>query len=241
MPSDILGTSIFNVKTSEFEFHKGPVFSNIILIDEINRAPAKTQSALFELMEERQVTVEGNRYKMQEPFMVLATQNPIEQEGTYQLPEAQLDRFLFKINIGYPSKEEEVAILSRHHDNSNLTKLNDVQKILSPEQIAAYRKKISKVHIELNLLRYISEIVHQTRNNSSLYLGASPRASLAIMNASKALAAVRGRDFVKPEDIKEMVEPVLNHRIILSPEKEMEGVTIQKVISQIVDKVEVPR
>ncbi len=241
MPSDILGTSIFNVKTSEFEFHKGPVFSNIILIDEINRAPAKTQSALFELMEERQVTVEGHKYKMQEPFIVLATQNPIEQEGTYQLPEAQLDRFLFKINIGYPSKEEEVAILNRHHDNSNLTKLNDVRKILSPEQIAAYREKVSKVHIELNLLRYISEMVHQTRNNSSLYLGASPRASLAIMNASKALAAVRGRDFVKPEDIKEMVEPVLNHRIILSPEKEMEGVTIQKVISQIVDKVEVPR
>ncbi len=241
MPSDILGTSIFNVKTSEFEFHKGPVFSNIILIDEINRAPAKTQSALFELMEERQVTVEGHKYKMQEPFIVLATQNPIEQEGTYQLPEAQLDRFLFKINIGYPSKEEEVAILNRHHNNNNLTKLNEVRKILSPEQIAAYREKVSKVHIELNLLRYISEMVHQTRNNSSLYLGASPRASLAIMNASKALAAVRGRDFVKPEDIKEMVEPVLNHRIILSPEKEMEGVTIQKVISQIVDKVEVPR
>jgi MoxR-like ATPase len=241
MPSDILGTSIFNVKTSEFEFHKGPVFSNIILIDEINRAPAKTQSALFELMEERQVTVEGNRYKMQEPFIVLATQNPIEQEGTYQLPEAQLDRFLFKINIDYPSKEEEVAILSRHHNNNHLTKLNDVQKILSPGQIASYREKVSKVHIELNLLQYISEIVHQTRNNSSLYLGASPRASLAIMNASKALAAVRGRDFVKPEDIKEMVEPVLNHRLILSPEKEMEGVTIQKVISRIVDNVEVPR
>ncbi len=241
MPSDILGTSVFNVKTSEFEFHRGPVFSNIILIDEINRAPAKTQSALFELMEERQVTLEGRQYKMQEPFIVLATQNPIEQEGTYQLPEAQLDRFLFKINIGYPSKEEEIAILNRHHENNNLTSLDEVKKILSPEQIKEYRSQVSKIHIELNLMRYISEIVHQTRNNSSLYLGASPRASLAIMNASKALAAIRGRDFVKPEDIKEIIEPVLNHRIILSPEKEMEGVTIQKVINQIVDKVEVPR
>ncbi len=241
MPSDILGTSVFNVKTSEFEFRQGPVFSNIILIDEINRAPAKTQSALFELMEERQVTLEGTQYKMQEPFIVLATQNPIEQEGTYQLPEAQLDRFLFKINIGYPSKEEEIAILNRHHENNNLTSLDEVIKILSPEQIKEYRQTVSKIHIELNLMRYISEIVHQTRNNSSLYLGASPRASLAIMNASKALAAIHGRDFVKPEDIKEIIEPVLNHRIILSPEKEMEGITIQKVINQIVDKVEVPR
>ncbi len=241
MPSDILGTSVFNVKTSEFEFRQGPVFSNIILIDEINRAPAKTQSALFELMEERQVTLEGTQYKMQEPFIVLATQNPIEQEGTYQLPEAQLDRFLFKINIGYPSKEEEIAILNRHHENNNLTSLDELRKILSPEQIKEYRQTVSKIHIELNLMRYISEIVHQTRNNSSLYLGASPRASLAIMNASKALAAIRGRDFVKPEDIKEIIEPVLNHRIILSPEKEMEGITIQKVINQIVDKVEVPR
>ncbi len=241
MPSDILGTSVFNVKTSEFEFHKGPVFSNIILIDEINRAPAKTQSALFELMEERQVTVEGYQHRMQEPFMVLATQNPIEQEGTYQLPEAQLDRFLFKINMDYPSKDEEVAILIKHKQNNKLTNLESVNKILSPEQITEYRNLTGQVYIEENLLNYISEIVHHTRNNKSLFLGASPRASLAIMNTSRALAAVRGRDFVKPEDIKEMTEPVLNHRIILSPEKEMEGVTIQKVIQQIVEKVEVPR
>lgn len=241
MPSDILGTSVFNVKTSEFEFRQGPVFSNIILIDEINRAPAKTQSALFELMEERQVTLEGKQYKMQTPFMVLATQNPIEQEGTYQLPEAQLDRFLFKINIGYPTKEEEITILNRHHEHKDLTNLDEVKKILSPQQIKEYRNTVRKMHIESNLMGYIGEIVHQTRNNSSLYLGASPRASLAIMNASKALAAIRGRDFVKPEDIKEIIEPVLNHRIILSPEKEMEGLTVQKVISQIVEKVEVPR
>ncbi|MCF6241992.1 MAG: AAA family ATPase, partial [Bacteroidales bacterium] len=150
MPSDILGTSVFNVKVSEFEFHKGPVFSNIILIDEIHRAPAKTQSALFEQMEERQVTLEGNRYEMQEPFIVLATQNPIEQEGTYQLPEAQLDRFLFKINIGYPSKEEEVAILNRHHQNSRLTSLDEVKKILTPKQIKEFREQVSKIHIEPN-------------------------------------------------------------------------------------------
>lgn len=241
MPSDILGTSIFNMQTSEFEFYKGPVFSNIILIDEINRAPAKTQSALFELMEERQVTIDGKKHKMDSPFLVLATQNPIEQEGTYKLPEAQLDRFLFKINIDYPSLEQEVDILNRHHNNRNLNDLEEVTKILTPKQIEELRKKVASVHIEPNLLKYIAEIVHKTRNNNSLFLGASPRASLAIMAGSKSFAAIQGRDFVKPEDIKEMVYPVLNHRIILSPEKEMEGVTTKKVIEQIVESVEVPR
>ncbi len=241
MPSDILGTSIFNVKISEFEFHKGPVFSNIILIDEINRAPAKTQSALFELMEERQVTIDGEKHKMDTPFLVLATQNPIEQEGTYKLPEAQLDRFLFKITIDYPNLEQEFDILNRHHKNRNINNLEDVTKILTPVQIEELREKVAKVHIEPNLLRYIAEIVHKTRNNNSLFLGASPRASLAIMSGSKSYAAINGRDFVKPEDIKEMAYPVLNHRIILSPEKEMEGVTTKKVIEQIVESVEVPR
>jgi len=241
MPSDILGTSIFNIKTTEFEFHKGPVFSNIILIDEINRAPAKTQSALFELMEERQVTIDGTRYKMDSPFLVLATQNPIEQEGTYKLPEAQLDRFLFKINIDYPSLNQEVEILDRHHNNRNLNNLIGVEKVITPEQIDNFQKKVAKVFIEPNLLKYIAEIVHKTRNNNSLFLGASPRASLSIMAGSKSFAAIQARDFVKPEDIKEMVYPVLNHRIILSPEKEMEGVTTKKVIEQIVDSVEIPR
>lgn len=241
MPSDILGTSIFNMKSAEFEFHNGPVFSNIILIDEINRAPAKTQSALFELMEERQVTIDGREYKMDSPFLVLATQNPIDQEGTYKLPEAQLDRFLFKISIDYPNLDQEVEILDRQHKNSDLNNLSEVQKVLMPEQIDELRKKVAKVHIEPNLLKYIAEIVHKTRNNNSLFLGASPRASLAIMVGSKSFAAIHGRDFVKPEDIKEMVYPVLNHRIILSPEKEMEGVSPKKVIEQIVDSVEVPR
>jgi len=241
MPSDIIGTSVYNLKTSEFDFKRGPVFSNIILIDEINRAPAKTQSALFELMEEQQVTVDGQTYKMADPFIVFATQNPVEQEGTYKLPEAQLDRFLFKIEIGYPSIEEEMAIIMKHHQNPVLTSLIDIQKILTPEKIAEYQLVIKSVIVEEPLIRYIAEIVNKTRNNNSLFLGASPRASLAILNGSKALAAMNGRDFVKPEDIKEMVYPVLNHRIILTPEKEMEGVSERKVIEQIIDNVEIPR
>jgi MoxR-like ATPase len=241
MPSDIVGTTVFNIKNSEFEFKPGPVFSNIILIDEINRAPAKTQSALFELMEEQQVTVDGKTYQMQNPFVVFATQNPIEQEGTYKLPEAQLDRFLFKIEIEYPSIEEEILIINKHHQNPQLTGLENIDKILSPKQIAEYQKIVKLIHIEDNLVRYIAEIVNKTRNNNSLFLGASPRASLAIMNGGKAMAALHGRDFVKPEDIKEMVYPVLNHRIILTPEKEMEGVSTKKVIEQLIDSIEIPR
>jgi MoxR-like ATPase len=241
MPSDIIGTSVFNLKTSEFDFKRGPVFSNIILIDEINRAPAKTQSALFELMEEQQVTVDGHTYKMSDPFIVFATQNPVEQEGTYKLPEAQLDRFLFKIEIGYPSVEEEMAIITRHHQNPKLSSLPDVNKILSPVMIAAYQQTIKNVVVEVQLVKYIAQIVNKTRNNNALFLGASPRASLAILNGSKAWAALSGRDFVIPEDVKEMVYPVLNHRILLTPEKEMEGVSAKKVIQQIMDNVEVPR
>jgi len=241
MPSDIVGTTVFNIKNSEFEFKPGPVFSNIILIDEINRAPAKTQSALFELMEEQQVTVDGKTYKMQDPFVVFATQNPIEQEGTYKLPEAQLDRFLFKIEIGYPTIDEEILIIGKHHQNPQLAVLENIEKILTPNQIASYQKSVKLIHVEENLIRFIAEIVNKTRNNNSLFLGASPRASLAILNGSKAMAALHGRDFVKPEDIKEMVHPVLNHRIILTPEKEMEGVSTKKVIEQLIDSIEVPR
>ncbi|MFN8256901.1 MAG: MoxR family ATPase [Bacteroidales bacterium] len=241
MPSDIIGTTVFNIKNSEFEFKSGPVFSNIILIDEINRSPAKTQSALFEIMEEQQVTVDGKTYFMQDPFVVFATQNPIEQEGTYKLPEAQLDRFLFKIEIEYPTLEDEIKIIGKHHQNPKLTNLENVAKILTPEQIAEYRRLIKMVHIEENLVKFIAEIVNKTRNNNSLFLGASPRASLAILNGSKAMAALNGRDFVKPEDIKEMVYPVLNHRIILTPEKEMEGVTTKKVINQLIESIEIPR
>ena len=241
MPSDILGTSIFNVKNSEFEFKKGPIFSNIVLIDEINRAPAKTQAALFEVMEERQITIDGHRYLMPPPFLVFATQNPVEQEGTYALPEAQLDRFLFKINVPYPSLEEEIKILENEHQRENVQALDLVEPVLSALEIAHFQQTIRKIVIEPNLLKYIAAITENTRTNANLFLGASPRASLAIMNASKALAAISGRDFVTPDDIKKIAPSVLNHRIILTPEREMEGITAQKVVNQILESIEIPR
>lgn len=241
MPSDVLGTSVFNSKTTDFEFKKGPIFSNLILIDEINRAPAKTQSALFEVMEEKQVTIDGTTYPMALPFVVLATQNPIEQEGTYRLPEAQLDRFLFKIEVAYPSLEEEVQIINHAQQLKNQDKLAEVVPLMSGEELLAYRQKVQQIHIEESLMRYIAEIVYQTRQHPALYLGASPRASLAILNASKAYAALQGRDFVSPEDISTVAYPVLVHRLVLTPEKEMEGLQLHQVIAQISQTVEVPR
>lgn len=241
MPSDILGTSIFNVKNSEFEFKKGPIFSNIVLIDEINRAPAKTQAALFEVMEERQITMDGEKYKMQPPFLVFATQNPVEQEGTYALPEAQLDRFLFKINVPYPSLEEELIILENEHGRENTAAIDLVEPILSAAQIAEYQATIKKIIIEKNLLKYIAAIVNNTRTNSNLFLGASPRASLGIMITSKTMAAINGRDFVTPDDIKKVASAVLSHRIMLTPEREMEGLTPIKVVQQIIETIEIPR
>ncbi len=241
MPSDVLGTSIFNAKTTEFEFRRGPIFSNIILIDEINRAPAKTQSALFEVMEERQATVDGTTYQMGSPFLVIATQNPIDQEGTYRLPEAQLDRFLFKIDVTYPTLDQETDILRGHHERRSPIDLDVVRPVLDAARIAACQEAVRKVHVEEHLLRYIAQVVNQTRNNPALYLGASPRASLAIMTSAKALAVMSGRDFVTPEDIKTMVAPVLRHRVMLTPEKELEGATPSDVIRQIVERIEVPR
>ena len=241
MPSDILGTSVFNAKTSDFEFKKGPIFSSMILIDEINRAPAKTQAALFEVMEEKQVTIDGQTYKMKEPFIVLATQNPIEQEGTYRLPEAQLDRFLFKINVNYPNAEEELEIIIREQALENTTKIDKIEAIISGSEIIEYRALVNKINIEENLLKYISNIVVNTRTNSFLYLGASPRASIAILKASKAFAAIEGRDFVTPEDIKRASIPVLQHRVIVTPEREMEGLTSKQIIDQIIEAVEIPR
>ena len=241
MPSDILGTSVFNAKTSDFEFKKGPIFSSMILIDEINRAPAKTQAALFEVMEEKQVTIDGQTYKMKEPFIVLATQNPIEQEGTYRLPEAQLDRFLFKINVNYPNAEEELEIIIREQALENTTKIEKIEAIISGSEIIEYRALVNKINIEENLLKYISNIVVNTRTNSFLYLGASPRASIAILKASKAFAAIEGRDFVTPEDIKRASIPVLQHRVIVTPEREMEGLTSKQIIDQIIEAVEIPR
>lgn len=241
MPSDVLGTSVFNLKSSEFAFNPGPVFTNLLLIDEINRAPAKTQSALFEVMEERQVTVDGQTYPMAPPFMTIATQNPIEQEGTYQLPEAQLDRFLFKIEVGYPTREEEKTILREFHQRNSENDLSKIQPVLNGAAVSSLRQKVKAVHIDEPLIEYITEIVHITRNNNALYLGASPRASLSIMTGAKAFAAIGGRDFVSPDDVKDVLYPVLRHRLLLTPEKEMEGLTTDTVIKQIIERVEIPR
>jgi len=241
MPSDVIGTSVFNPKTTEFEFKRGPVFGNIILIDEVNRAPAKTQAALFEVMEERQITVDGHQFNMDEPFIILATQNPIEQEGTYRLPEAQLDRFLFKIEVKYPTLEDEIAILTRQHQQKTATQLTDIKPVLSAQDIISIRKQVRELYVEPKILEFVAKIIHETRNNKSLYLGGSPRASLAIVNGAKALAAMKGRDFVTPEDIIWVAPAVLRHRLMLTPDKEMEGVTPDEVVAQIIQKIEIPR
>lgn len=241
MPGDVIGTSVFNPKEGSFYFKPGPIFSNIVLIDEINRAPAKTQAALFEVMEERQITVDGFSHKMQTPFLVLATQNPIEQEGTYRLPEAQLDRFLFKIEIDYPTLQEEVAILNNQQGKNQAELLNTVNAIVTAADISRYRDIVQQVAIEPKLVEYIAGIVYETRNNPSLYLGASTRASLAMLKACKAAAALKGRDFVIPDDIIEIAPHVLRHRIMLTPEKEMEGLTPDELIANIIKQIEVPR
>lgn len=241
MPSDVLGTMVFHSARSDFEFNKGPVFSNFVLIDEVNRAPAKTQAALFEVMEERQVTIDGQTHPMDRPFIVLATQNPVEHEGTYRLPEAQLDRFLFKIKIDYPSVDQEVTILQNTQERGVAMEMDQVSPVISAEEIVDFQKLVTQVKVEHDILSYIANIVEKTRNNSSLFLGASPRASIAILKSAKAFAALEGRDFVTPEDVKEMVVPVLNHRVILTPEKEMEGLKPENVIKRIVDSVDVPR
>jgi MoxR-like ATPase len=241
MPSDVTGTSVFNPSKVDFEFKKGPIFSNIVLIDEINRAPAKTQAALFEVMEELQVSVDGQSYKPGNPFIVFATQNPIEHEGTYRLPEAQLDRFLFKIKVDYPSTEDEITILKNSHARQGKDEILEILPFISKEEILEFRQQIRELYIDEDLIKYIAQIISKTRNNNDLFLGASPRASLNIMNSSKATAAVRGRDFVVPDDIKSVAYPVLRHRLILTPEKEMEGITVDKVIKKIIDMVEVPR
>lgn len=241
MPVDVLGTSVFNPESADFEFKQGPIFSNIILIDEINRAPAKTQSALFEVMEERQVTIDGHTYPMEFPFLVLATQNPIEQEGTYRLPEAQLDRFLFKVVVDYPTLENEISILTNQQSYNVPALIGSVNPVLSHQDLIQLKAVVNAVTVEHGLIEYIARIVHATRNNSSLFLGASPRASLAILKSAKATAALRGRNFVTPEDVVEMTLPVLRHRLILTPEKEMEGILPDELIKQIVSEIEVPR
>ena len=241
MPSDVLGTSVFNPQNGNFTFKYGPIFSNLVLIDEINRSPAKTQAALFEVMEEKQITYDGTTYKMPPPFMVLATQNPIEQEGTYRLPEAQLDRFIFKIEVKYPNLDEEIKILEHTHAGKTTHFTEEVNRVLSAADIVQYREIVTGLRIEQKVMRYIAEVVIETRNNKSLFLGGSPRASVAILKASKSIAAMNGRDFVTPDDVIKVVPSVLRHRILLTPEKEMEGTTADEVIETILKKIEIPR
>ena len=241
MPSDVIGTSVFNMKDGRFIFNKGPIFSNIVLIDEINRAPAKTQAALFEVMEERQITFDGIQYPMEFPFLVIATQNPIEQEGTYSLPEAQLDRFIFKIKMDYPSLEDEAHILTRYKAANGPIDMDTITPLFSSEDIKRVHSLMQEMVVEASLINYIAAITHRTRSHAKLYLGASPRASLSMLRAGKALAALRGRDFITPEDIQYIALPVLTHRIILTPEAEMEGITTEEVIRQILAEIEIPR
>lgn len=241
MPSDVLGTTVFNMKTQEFNFHQGPVFADIVLVDEINRAPAKTQAALFEVMEERQVTIDGETHRMGDIYTIIATQNPVEQEGTYKLPEAQTDRFLMKITMGYPSLDEEVAILERHNENAAFVRLEAVEPVIRHDELLTLRRMLNDVFVEPSLLRYIAAIVQQTRQSKAVFLGASPRASVAMLQASKAFALLQGRDFVTPDDIKSVTPSILQHRLILNAEAEMEGHTPQKVAQRLIEKVEVPK
>ena len=241
LPSDIIGTSVFNMQESKFHFNKGPLFSNIVLADEINRSPAKTQAALFEAMEEQQISVDGKTYILKSPFLVLATQNPVDMEGTYRLPEAQIDRFLFKITVDYPSLEEETAILSRQQQRKGRIDIKKVKTVLAKNELENVRAAVQQIHVEDSILDYIAQLIVKTRNNPDLFLAASPRASLAILSASKAFAAMNGRDFVTPDDVKFVVPPALIHRLILSPEKELEGSTIDDVINELINTVEIPR
>ena len=241
MPSDVLGTTVFNMKTQSFDFHPGPVFADVVLVDEINRAPAKTQAALFEVMEERQVTIDGETHRMGDVYTIIATQNPVEQEGTYKLPEAQTDRFLMKITMGYPSIDEEVAILERHHANAAFVKLDDVKPVITHDELLQLRQMMQKVFVEPSLLRYIASIVQLSRQSKAIFLGASPRASVAMLQASKAYALLQGRDFVTPDDIKQVTPSILQHRLILNAEAEMEGHTPLKVAQRLIEKVEVPK
>ena len=241
MPSDVLGTNVFNMQTSQFDFHPGPVFADIVLVDEINRAPAKTQAALFEVMEERQVTIDGKTHPMGPLYTILATQNPVEQEGTYKLPEAQTDRFMMKITMGYPTLDEEIEILDRHHRKAFTTSLDDIKPLIGRDELLNMRQQMKAVFVDPTMLRYMASIIQQTRQSKSIFLGASPRASVALLQASKAYALLHGSDFVIPDYVRFVAPSVLQHRIILTAEAEMEGMTPLKAIARLIDKVEVPK
>ena len=240
MPSDIVGTSIFEIATSSFRIRLGPVFANVVLADEVNRAPAKTQAALLEAMEERQVTLEGEPHPLPDPFIVIATQNPVEYEGTYPLPEAELDRFLFKAVVAYPQQPEEAAIL-RRHDKGRPLDLVETLDALGPTDLATSREEIENVTVEDSVVGYIVRIVEETRRSGDLVLGASPRAGVHLFHAAKAAAALEGRDFVTPDDVKSLVPPTLRHRVVLKAEAEIEGVDADAALRRVLARLDVPR
>jgi MoxR-like ATPase len=243
MPSDIVGTQVFELESGRFHLKRGPVFTNILLADEINRAPAKTQSALLEAMEERQVTIDGEPHALNDPFMVLATQNPVEYEGTYPLPEAQLDRFLFKVLVDYPPAPVEEEVLRRYHQGFNAHDLNatGISPVIQPSDLPAIRAIINKITVEDGILRYITALATATRRSPDLILGGSPRASIALLLTAKTYAALQGRDYVTPDDVKWAAPPVFRHRVILRPEAEIEGLNADAVLRRILAGLEVPR
>ena len=241
MPSDLLGTNVYNMRESQFDFKAGPIFSQVILIDEINRAPAKTQAALFEVMEEGQVTTDGTSRPLEDPYIVIATQNPVDQEGTYRLPEAQLDRFLFKVEVGYPDLAEEGAILRRFRKDFTRSVEEGIGNVATKADLLSARGLVEGVYIEDALIDYIAKLTVATREDPGMFLSASPRASLALLQGSKALAAMAGRDYVIPEDIRRISVPVLRHRLMLTPEREMEGADLEVTIRTLIESTEVPR
>ncbi len=243
MPSDIVGTQVYDLDSGRFHLREGPIFTQILLADEINRAPAKTQSALLEAMEERQVTIDGAGYPLGEPFMVLATQNPVEYEGTYPLPEAQVDRFLFKVLVEYPPEEVEQEVLRRYHQGFDAHKLDavDLQPVIHQTELTGIREEIRQVTVEPGVFGYITTLVSATRRSPDILLGGSPRASIALLQSSKTYAALQGREYVVPDDIKALAAPVLRHRVLLRPEAEIEGIDADGAIRRIITGVDVPR
>ena len=243
MPSDVVGTQIYNVNQGNFYLKRGPIFANIVLADEINRAPAKTQSALLEVMEEHQTTIDGERHRLHEPFMVLATQNPVEYEGTYPLPEAQLDRFMFKILVNYPPEDVETEVLRRYHNGFDAHELNalDLQAIIDPAELPTLRQEIRSIKVEDGILNYITQLANASRRSQDLILGGSPRASITLLLAAKSYAALQGRSYVTPDDIKHVLPATYRHRIILRPEAEIEGLDADAVIRRFAAGVTVPR
>jgi MoxR-like ATPase len=237
LPSDVTGTSIFNQKSSEFEFRPGPVFTQILLADEINRATPRTQASLLEAMAEARVTVDGTTHPLTAPFLVIATQNPVDHEGTFPLPEAQLDRFLMRFTLGYPTMEEELRMLDLLQ---NSHPVDSLQEVASADELIAAQAAIRNVHVDPKVKQYLLQIVHDTREHEDLALGGSPRASIALFRCAQAMAAIRGRNFVQPDDVKRIVEPVMNHRIIVRPESRLRKITAEHTMQQIVSEIAVP-